>query len=247
MQLPVAFAFLKRALADEVEEVAAAMTAAGCALINEQGAPDRMVPLLAPMFETMLSEAATTEADETWRAARETSRLSSRLGCEQADDRVRTGVVVCFGALARHIPPDDPKVGLVLSRLVDSLATPSEVVQRTAAKSLSALLSRAEVKPRGAEVLQELLATLLATPSYAMRRGAAFGLAGVVKGLGIASLKKEGVMAALQAAIEEKKRGEEASNAKEGALFALEALCETLGRLFEPHVVGALPLLLDTS
>jgi len=119
MQLPVAFAFLKRALADEVEEVAAAMTAAGCALINEQGAPDRMVPLLAPMFETMLSEAATTEADETWRAARETSRLSSRLGCEQADDRVRTGVVVCFGALARHIPPDDPKVGLVLSRLVD--------------------------------------------------------------------------------------------------------------------------------
>ncbi|EOD11607.1 hypothetical protein EMIHUDRAFT_452396, partial [Emiliania huxleyi CCMP1516] len=180
MQLPVAFAFLKRALADEVEEVAAAMTAAGCALINEQGAPDRMVPLLAPMFETMLSEAATTEAD----------------------DRVRTGVVVCFGALARHIPPDDPKVGLVLSRLVDSLATPSEVVQRTAAKSLSALLSRAEVKPRGAEVLQELLATLLATPSYAMRRGAAFGLAGVVKGLGIASLKKEGVMAALQAAIE---------------------------------------------
>ena len=80
-----------------------------------------------------------------------------------------------------------------------------------------------------------------------MRRGAAFGLAGVVKGLGIASLKKEGVMAALQAAIEEKKRGEEASNAKEGALFGLEALCETLGRLFEPHVVGALPLLLETS
>jgi hypothetical protein len=38
----------------------------------------------------------------------------------------------------------------------------------------------------------------------ARRRGAAFGLAGVVKGLGIASLKGYGIMDALKAGVENK-------------------------------------------
>jgi hypothetical protein len=152
------------------------MVSSGVALIDQQPHPDRMVPLLSPMLESFLTEKSSSEAD----------------------DRSRVGAVVCLGALAKHIPPDDPKIDLVVSKLVDALSTPSEIVQRTVAQSLAALLGKAEIKPRGGAVLQALLNTLLGTPSYALRRGAAFGLAGVVKGLGIATLKKDGVMAALQ-------------------------------------------------
>lgn len=81
---------------------------------------------------------------------------------------------------------------------------------------------------------------LLESSSYGQRRGAAYGLAGIVKGLGIPSLKQFGVMAKLQESIKDKKNYRH----REGALFAFEALCGMLGRLFEPYVVHLLPDLL---
>lgn len=72
------------------------------------------------------------------------------------------------------------------------------------------------------------------------RRGAGFGIAGVVKGLGIASLRGYGILDALKACIEDKTD----AAAREGALFAFECLVEKLGRLFEPYVIHVLPILL---
>eukprot|EP00966_Prymnesium_polylepis_P311301 7192224-Prymnesium_polylepis.2 len=71
-----------------------------------------------------------------------------------------------------------------------ALGTPSESVQRTISISLASLMSKPAVKPHAPTYLAELLDDLLSTPSYAKRRGAAFGLAGVVKGIGIPSLKQ---------------------------------------------------------
>ena len=51
-------------------------------------------------------------------------------------------------------------------------------------------------------------------------------------------------MAALQGAVEEKRKGDAQANAREGALFAFECLTEALGRLFEPYVITIPPLLL---
>jgi hypothetical protein len=64
-------------------------------------------------------------------------------------------------------------------------------------------------------------------------RGAAYGLAGFVKGLGISALKKFNIMTTLQEAVEDKKH----ANARQGALFAFECLCNMLERLFEPYVI----------
>ena len=61
-----------------------------------------------------------------------------------------------------------------------------------------------------------------------------------MKGLGISSLKAYGIMDALKVAVENKKE----PLAREGALFAFEALSERLGRLFEPYVISILPMLL---
>ena len=89
-------------------------------------------------------------------------------------------------------------------------------------------------------LVESLLAQVTDGEGYADRRGAAFGLAGAVKGCGISSLKAYGIMDAVKAAVEDKKN----PDAREGALMAFELLNLRLGRLFEPYVIHVLPMLL---
>ena len=131
----------------------------------------------------------------------------------------------------------------VVQRLMDALGTPSEMVQRTISTSLASLVPKTAVKPNGPIYIKQLLQTLMTTPSYAERRGAAFGIAGVIKGLGIPALKQHGVMAALQAAIEDKGKGEMIKKIKkeEARLHArtideLKALLEYLDVTFDPDL-----------
>ena len=72
-----------------------------------------------------------------------------------------------MGALAKHIAPDDPKIVQVVHKLLDTLGTPSEQVQRTISVSLAGLVGKAAVKPQAAEHVDRLLETLLGTASYA--------------------------------------------------------------------------------
>lgn len=58
---------------------------------------------------------------------------------------------------------------------------------------------------------------LLKSQAYGDRRGAAYGLAGLVKGIGIPILKNYGIMNKLQSAVENKKH----VTSREGALFAV--------------------------
>ena len=75
---------------------------------------------------------------------------------------------------------------------------------------------------------------------YSQRRGAAYGLAGIIKGLGIPALKQYNITNKLQNAINDKKNFRQ----REGGLFGFEAFCDMLGKLFEPYVVHLLPDLL---
>eukprot|EP00163_Fabomonas_tropica_P034457 TRINITY_DN9545_c1_g1_i1.p1 TRINITY_DN9545_c1_g1~~TRINITY_DN9545_c1_g1_i1.p1 ORF type:complete len:1324 (+),score=415.97 TRINITY_DN9545_c1_g1_i1:307-4278(+) len=92
-----------------------------------------------------------------------------------------------------------------------------------------------------ATLIAQLLKYLLEDEKFAVRKGAAYGLSGVVKGLGISALKKHNIMTALQEAAGDAKN----PTAREGALFAFEQFCSTLGRLFEPYVIQLLPVLLS--
>jgi hypothetical protein len=51
-------------------------------------------------------------------------------------------------------------------------------------------------------LVSRLLDQMMKCEKYGERRGAAFGLAGVVKGFGISSLKKYGIAATLRQALE---------------------------------------------
>lgn len=214
--LPVVMTFLiSRALADPNADVRGRMINAGIMIIDKHGKEN--VSLLFPIFENYLNKKASDE---------------------EKYDLVREGVVIFTGALAKHLEKDDPKVHAVVEKLLDVLNTPSEAVQRAVSSCLSPLMQ--SKKDDAAVLVSRLLDQLMKSDKYGERRGAAFGLAGVVKGFGISCLKNYGIIAALREGLVDRN----SAKSREGALLAFECFCEKLGKLFEPYVILILPLLL---
>ncbi|GFU29456.1 eIF-2-alpha kinase activator GCN1 [Nephila pilipes] len=154
-------------------------------------------------------------------------------------DAVRQSIVILMGTLARHLDKDDPRVKPIIIKLIEALSTPSQQVQEAVANCLPPLVP--SIKDEAPNLVNTLLNLLLESNNYGERKGAAYGLAGLVKGLGILSLKQLNIMNTLTTAIQNKKHYKH----REGALFAFEMLCNMLGRLFEPYVVNFLPHLLN--
>ncbi|KAJ8432030.1 hypothetical protein Cgig2_026733 [Carnegiea gigantea] len=214
--LPVVMTFLiSRALADPNGDARGRMINAGILIIDKHGRDN--VSLLFPIFENYLNKKASDE---------------------EKYDLVREGVVIFTGALAKHLAKDDPKVHAVVDKLLDVLNTPSEAVQRAVSSCLSPLMpSKQEDAPL---LVSRLLNQMMKSDKYGERRGAAFGLAGVVKGFGISCLKKYGIATALREGLIDRN----SAKSREGALLGFECLCEKLGKLFEPYVIQMLPLIL---
>lgn len=153
-------------------------------------------------------------------------------------DAVNEAVIILYGALARHLPTGDERVPKVVQRLMDTLSTPSETVQYAVAECLPPLI-RASSQETPAYV-QRSMDELLQGKKYAERRGAAYGLAGVVQGKGISALREHRILSSLKGATEDKKDG----NRRQGAYLAFELLSLILGRVFEPYVIQIIPQLL---
>lgn len=214
--LPVVMTFLiSRALADPNADVRGRMINAGIMIIDKHGREN--VSLLFPIFENYLNKKASDE---------------------EKYDLVREGVVIFTGALAKHLKKDDPKVHAVVEKLLDVLNTPSEAVQRAVSTCLSPLMQSKQEDAMA--LVSRLLDQLMKSDKYGERRGAAFGLAGVVRGFGLSCLKNYGIVAALRDGLADRN----SAKRREGALLAFECLCEKLGRLFEPYVIQMLPMLL---
>nr|XP_043618177.1 protein ILITYHIA [Erigeron canadensis] len=216
--LPVVMTFLiSRALADTNADVRGRMINAGIMIIDKHGKDN--VSLLFPIFENYLNKKASVSDEEKY-------------------DLVREGVVIFTGALAKHLSKDDPKVHTVIEKLLEVLNTPSEAVQRAVSSCLSPLMQSKQEDAMS--LVTRLLDQLMKSEKYGERRGAAFGLAGVIKGFGISSLKKYGVATVLREGLANRN----SAKCREGSLLAFECLCEKLGKLFEPYVIYLLPLLL---
>jgi len=156
----------------------------------------------------------------------------------EVHDRVRESVILLVGELAAFLAPTDPKVPSVLKQLLGTLTTPSEQVQMAVANCLPGLVK--SLKDDVGELIQQMIKQTLDGAKYGDRRGAAYGLAGLVKGKGISALKDYNIINQLKDAIENKK----VMQHRQGALMAYETLSALLGRLFEPYVIQILPLLL---
>lgn len=206
--------FVPKGLGDRHETVQKNMLTGAVALIDTHG--KETISKLLPIFEKFMDSAPKSGTF----------------------DSVRQSVVVMMGSLARHLDKEDPRVKPILLKLIDALSTPSQPVQEAVANCLPPLVPA--IKDEVGPIVQKLIQKLLNSDKYGDRKGAAYGIAGIVKGLGILSLKQLDIMTSLTDAIQNKKNVRH----REGALFAFEQLCSMLGRLFEPYVVHVLPHLL---
>lgn len=206
---------VSKGLGDRDEIVHKEMLAAALAVVDLHG--KETTNKLLPVFENFLDKAPKSSSY----------------------DNIRQAVVILMGSLARHLDKDDERIQPIVRRLLAALSTPSQQVQEAVANCLPHLMP--SVKDEANGIIKKLLNQLVKSEKYADRRGAAYGIAGIVKGLGILSLKQLDIMTKLTQYIQEKKN----YKSREGALFAFEMLCTTLGRLFEPYIVHVLPHLLQ--
>ncbi|KAL3922460.1 MAG: hypothetical protein SGILL_002195 [Bacillariaceae sp.] len=160
-----------------------------------------------------------------------------------ASDRRKEGAVVALGSVAIHLkgPENASKIDNSVDMLLGSLKTPNTDVQASVADALSKLMKKGNTQDRVEQILDQLMSSCLEGDSTTTRRGAGFGIAAVVKGSGIATLKKFGIVARLEVAC-----ASGTSTNKEGSLFAIQSLCTRLGLLFEPYVIVLLPSLLKS-
>ena len=160
-------------------------------------------------------------------------------------DQVNEAVIILYGALGRHLEAGDARVPKVVQRLLATLSVPSESVQYAVAQCLPPLVRTSDQET--SKYVDQIMEQLLQSKKYPARRGAAYGLAGIVSGKGLGVLREYRIMSTLNGAVENKKD----SNARQGAFLAYELLSLILGRLFEPYVIQLVPQLLvgfgDTS
>ncbi|BCR89133.1 putative translational activator [Aspergillus chevalieri] len=156
----------------------------------------------------------------------------------QQSDLLNEAVVVLYGSLARHLKAEDPRLQTVLKKLLATLPTPAESVQSAVANCLPPLIRLSASETSG--YVQEMLDQLIQTKNYATQRGAAYGLAAIVSGRGISTLREFQIMSHLKEATENKKEPHQ----RQGAVLAYELFATILGRTFEPYVIQIVPQLL---
>ena len=154
-------------------------------------------------------------------------------------DHRYAATVVLLGTLAQHMDQNSATLQRVMNLLLESLLIPSESVQRAVSNCLGPLARLLKSSSQIDTYINCLLTRLLEGNSYGDRRGAAFGVGAIVKGLGLSSLKQYSIISKLKEAC---LKG--SISARQGALFGYECLAEHLGILFEPYLATIVDSLL---
>lgn len=153
---------------------------------------------------------------------------------------IKESIIILYGSLGQHLQPDDPRVNIILDRLISTLRTPSESVQVAISKCLASLVHL--FKPDFVRVkMDELFQALFDEKnSVHIRKGAAYGISGLVKGLGIKALTEYDVIRNLNDSVDDKKNPIK----RESTSLVYECLSSNLGHFFEPYVIEILPNIL---
>lgn len=203
--------FVPGALTDRNTMVQETMLEAAIVLVNEHG--NKRTQFIMSTFQNFLTKSAKTVDN----------------------DATRKNVIILLGIMAKHLDPQDPQVKAILAQLIQALNTPSQVVQEAVANCFPALIET--YRKESTNMLKELNKALYDGTDFGQRKGAAYGIAGIVRGLGLQAVKQ-------QTGFMKKNLQDSKVNKKIGALIGIGVFSSMLGRLFEPFIGSLLPSLL---
>lgn len=201
-------------LDDKSPEVHSALQNSGVLVLKAHGR--LLVGELVPMFESRVTRAQT---------------------------KIKQLTVIFYGVLCEHLDKqkDHALILQVVDQLVKTLADPQtlELVAFTISKYIAPIVPLFE--ERLGEYFSVLFEVLFdGSLKISQRRGAAYGIAGLVKGCGIRALSEHDIIRNLTEAAEDKGDPKK----RQSVAFAFECLSRMLGRYFEPYVLEIIPLLL---
>eukprot|EP01088_Endostelium_zonatum_P009829 TRINITY_DN2314_c0_g1_i2.p1 TRINITY_DN2314_c0_g1~~TRINITY_DN2314_c0_g1_i2.p1 ORF type:complete len:2961 (-),score=848.04 TRINITY_DN2314_c0_g1_i2:37-8919(-) len=170
-------------------------------------------------------------------------------------DRVRESVIVFLGTIAEGLEPkknekDKARVKEILEKCLQAIDVPAESVQKGIAGCVSGLVKTLNGIPSEETYIEELVKKLITrlcqagagVENYAIRRGAAFAIAGTVKGYGVSLIKKLNIVTTMVGFL--KRGGAKDVWKRQGALLCFECLSQLLKVTFEPYVTLVIPRLL---
>ena len=155
-------------------------------------------------------------------------------------DHQREGGIVLLGKVTCYLDDGDKRIFSTVTTLLNALSIPAASVQEAVARYLTPLFKYDCLKAQAKSYIDSLLNQLTAGSSYAIRRGAAVGLAGIIKGLGSKALRDYDIISFIESAAQST-----SMTSREGSMMVLAALFDSLTFMFEPYVVKFLPLLLE--
>eukprot|EP01107_Rhizomastix_libera_P007539 TRINITY_DN2247_c4_g1_i1.p1 TRINITY_DN2247_c4_g1~~TRINITY_DN2247_c4_g1_i1.p1 ORF type:complete len:2784 (+),score=968.83 TRINITY_DN2247_c4_g1_i1:854-8353(+) len=151
------------------------------------------------------------------------------------DQRIQELTSLSLGTLAMCM--DGEKFFIIVQHLLRTLLTSqsSAAVQTSIASCLSSIAKKIESLMDINSIIKTFFVAITSN-SANERRGGANGIAGLVTGLGLSSLRKYGIFEQLYYNASHKK-----TQIKHGALLCFESLSKFLGRLFEPYIKIVIP------
>nr|CCC94358.1 conserved hypothetical protein [Trypanosoma congolense IL3000] len=108
------------------------------------------------------------------------------------------------------------------------------MVHRTVCESMVEITKNVDVRssPQLDEFVEKCLKQIFHSGSYVKKKAHAYGLAGVLKGLGLTSFRRYNILETLQRAMHEKQAE------RSGAMILLEVFSEVIGAKFEPYALA---------
>ncbi|CAI5759091.1 unnamed protein product [Candida verbasci] len=145
---------------------------------------------------------------------------------------IKEPVIILYGYLATYLDKSDPRIKIIIDRLMKSL---NSNVKFAVSQCLAPLVPAIE----DIDATFDQLYNTLYTGKPSERRGAAFGISGLVKGSGIKALPD--VIRNLTDASDDKDPIK-----RESVSITFQTLSKSLGKYFEPYVLEILPIILKS-
>lgn len=144
--------------------------------------------------------------------------------------------IVLFGFAAQYLPASDPRLSDIVDKLLAALPVATDQNRGVTVDSIGPLAARIDAHP----IMERSLENAFSATSSEERRGAAYGFAGLARGVGLSTLSDVSIVNVITSSAEDRKD----SARREGAQYLVIALSQVFQRLFEPYAIELMPQVL---